>query len=287
MITTHRLAPTRGLLAVLLILVQSYALVAQEPEERYQYSVVDSIDCARVECHYRYSFAHGEIRRSGVSILQIGEHLTKFVESQKYYSDSLGHALKNKLYTRREIDMAKANVPKGQFNYQFWVLFDNYPAGQTSITERILGDHYISQEPRELPRWEIVSDSTKSIMGYDCTLATTELHGRKWHVWFAPRVAMPYGPWLLRGLPGLVVEAYDTDREHDFLLLEVLRKSSPIIMSRQNYMKAPRERVIQRRIHYYRSPRSVLIEQGIISERSNLPAMYHSPYNPIRRLPSR
>lgn len=53
----------------------------------------------------------------------------------------------------------------------------------------------------------IISEEVKTIAGYQCIKATTSFRGVDWIVWFAPEIALPYGPWKLHGLPGLVMEA--------------------------------------------------------------------------------
>ena len=38
----------------------------------------------------------------------------------------------------------------------------------------------------------------------------------KWTAWFAPEIPVQEGPWKLCGLPGLILEAYDTDKNYHF-----------------------------------------------------------------------
>jgi len=57
-------------------------------------------------------------------------------------------------------------------------------------------------------KWDITAES-KVIAGYNCTKATSAYRGRNWIAWFSTDIALPYGPWKLHGLPGLIIEAYD------------------------------------------------------------------------------
>ncbi len=57
--------------------------------------------------------------------------------------------------------------------------------------------------------WNI-TDSTKKIGRFNCTMATTHFRGRKYIVWFTPKIPVPYGPWKLIGLPGLILQAQDS-----------------------------------------------------------------------------
>lgn len=69
----------------------------------------------------------------------------------------------------------------------------------------------------EIPQieWEL-TDSNKTILGYECQMATGNLHGRKWKVWFTPEVPVMNGPWKFSGLPGLILEATDDSGLYNF-----------------------------------------------------------------------
>ncbi|MHA7941650.1 GLPGLI family protein [Formosa sp. 3Alg 14/1] len=80
-----------------------------------------------------------------------------------------------------------------------------------TLMSRDLGLVYV-KEPIPEMKWEI-SEDTKSIGQYTCTKATVMFRGRKYTAWFTTEIPLPYGPWKLQGLPGLILEAYDTDKE--------------------------------------------------------------------------
>ena len=61
----------------------------------------------------------------------------------------------------------------------------------------------------KLPRieWQI-QDESKNILGYACQKAVGKLYNREWTVWFTLDIPISEGPWLLAGLPGLILEAH-------------------------------------------------------------------------------
>ena len=59
--------------------------------------------------------------------------------------------------------------------------------------------------------WKIEKE-TKKIGKFTCKKATTFFRGRNYTAWFDPEIALPYGPWKLNGLPGLILEAYETNK---------------------------------------------------------------------------
>ncbi len=100
------------------------------------------------------------------------------------------------------IDLRKGPV-KTIHTYVF-----NRPADNTITVYGKWGDgegYYT--EPSDEQKWKIISDSTTEILGYECMLAKCDYHGRHWQAWFTPEVAVPFGPWKLRGLPGLILKA--------------------------------------------------------------------------------
>ena len=63
-----------------------------------------------------------------------------------------------------------------------------------------------------LPQWDwTLTDSVKTVCGYACHQAETGLYGRTWTVWYCPELPLSYGPYVLGGLPGLILEAVDAD----------------------------------------------------------------------------
>ena len=58
-----------------------------------------------------------------------------------------------------------------------------------------------------------ITDETKKIGTYEVQKATARFRGRDYTAWFTSEIPLPYGPWKLVGLPGLILEAYDTNKE--------------------------------------------------------------------------
>tara|TARA_R110002049_G_scaffold65035_1_gene170960 strand:+ start:89282 stop:90106 length:825 start_codon:yes stop_codon:yes gene_type:complete len=76
---------------------------------------------------------------------------------------------------------------------------------------RDIGFNYVKDTIPNI-NWKIL-DETKKIGKLDCTKATCSFKGRDYTAWFSTSIPLPYGPWKLQGLPGLILEAYDTDKE--------------------------------------------------------------------------
>lgn len=73
------------------------------------------------------------------------------------------------------------------------------------------GLQYVA-EKRVAQNWKLQKE-TKKIGNFDCHKATTKFHGRDYTAWYTTEIPLPYGPWKLQGLPGLILEAYDTEKD--------------------------------------------------------------------------
>ena len=108
------------------------------------------------------------------------------------------------------IDLRKAK-PVKCMDFEF---LKNYPKnGQTLFQESWALRTYHCIEKAETPDWQIIPDSTTTIIGYHCQLAKTNFKGRTWLAWYAEDIPVPEGPWKLFGLPGLILRAYDAQQQ--------------------------------------------------------------------------
>jgi len=91
-----------------------------------------------------------------------------------------------------------------------WMTEVDHPAGTFTQYDKFL-QTIIGNGQLEMPTWAI-SDEEKEIAGYPCRKAVARYLGRDWTAWFTEEVPIQAGPWLLWGLPGLIVEARDADQ---------------------------------------------------------------------------
>lgn len=158
------------------------------------------------------------------------------------------------------IDMT--SIPKG--GAISWELYKNYPVqGKTLYLDVISLDSYQCEETVETPDWQLVPDSTKEILGYQCQMATTRFKGRQWTVWYTEDIPLDEGPWKLRGLPGLVLSAYDAKRQYVFegAGLEQVSTDQPVVI-----VEEKREKISQKNFRKVLSrydPMAALSSRGI------------------------
>lgn len=73
----------------------------------------------------------------------------------------------------------------------------------------------------DVQQWTL-QEQHKIIAGFITYKATCEYKGKKWTAWFAPDIRIASGPWKLYGLPGMILEAYDEQREVYFRATRVI-----------------------------------------------------------------
>lgn len=97
---------------------------------------------------------------------------------------------------------------------------------------RDIGFMYVKEEIPTI-NWKI-SKEIKNIGKFTCTKATGEFRGREYTAWFTTQIPVSFGPWKLQGLPGLILEAYDTNKEVYFYF-----KSIEYPYSKKLYIQIP------------------------------------------------
>lgn len=79
-------------------------------------------------------------------------------------------------------------------------------------------------EDRLMYKWTI-SDETKEILGYKCYKAKTKFRGREWTVYFTYEIQVNAGPWKFKDLPGLILEAEDSEKQFKFVANKIILNS--------------------------------------------------------------
>ena len=82
---------------------------------------------------------------------------------------------------------------------------------ENSLRSRDIGFKYVKEKIPKI-NW-VISNEFKIVGKYNCQKANGNFRGRDYTAWFAVEIPLPYGPWKLNGLPGLILEAYDTNKE--------------------------------------------------------------------------
>ncbi len=69
-------------------------------------------------------------------------------------------------------------------------------------------------------RWKLARDE-KVIGGVLCRKASGYFRGRNYEAWYAPGIPVRMGPWKFSGLPGLILEIYDLEKQVFFSAIAI------------------------------------------------------------------
>ena len=217
-----------------IITLSSIAVFSQEKE----------LDNAYLRCQYAHNYMNDTVQQStrkDLFILQIGRNISKCYSYYTFQIDSLtktpdGDKVWNDIFTKSLQDRRK-HGSKEKFLDSFprrrstAYVYKNYPKGKMTVTDALGGDHVIYEDTLNAQNWTI-KDSTKIVLGYACQQATSNFRGRQWTAWFTTDVPVSDGPWKFSGLPGLIMEVYDTGKHYYFTITGLEKVTEePILFS--------------------------------------------------------
>ena len=113
--------------------------------------------------------------------------------------------------------LGRSVYPNTRMKYQIW---KNLPSrGMLTFTDTNL-KRFRYTESLETPQWTLAGKDS-IIADYPCQQAETFYRGRHWTVWFTSDIPVSDGPWKLHGLPGLILQAEDSEHWFSFACIEI------------------------------------------------------------------
>lgn len=199
-------------------------------------------ECPRAEIKVSYTYPHQHLKTDAKAydseypmVLLTNGAYSKFFSPITEYLDSLnstpsGRALSDKMMS----EGIKKAFETGDYSYvpsRNGVMYVFKSVADSAVTvydsAGMLEKGYYSEPLAEMG-W-VVGDSTRTILDYECVMAETDYHGRHWTVWFTPEIPIQDGPWKLCGLPGLILEAKESDGQHQFITTGIESSNQEIV----------------------------------------------------------
>ncbi len=222
--------------------------------------------CSEIKVSYCYheKFMRGNTEfaeRDIAMLLLANSGESKFYCPGTEYKDSLDSTPSGRAKAKQIRDIAvrkyiesKDESALNSITYKTFIyVFKDNDAGALKVYDKAgMSEKGVYSEPFGELIWEI-GDSTKTVLDYECIMATACYHGRKWTAWFTPEIPLQDGPWKLRGLPGLILEATEADGHHSFVADGIEMSVLPIypIYDIDRYDKMERLDML-RNLRYYR-----------------------------------
>lgn len=167
-----------------------------------------------------YSFKH--VNDTNFRDRPLKDEVVTYLSPQSsYYTTYSDERIKNDIRAQKQAKDYKGHLSVG-FSGTPIKNFYLIRSGQKDMVELCAiassFDIYKKESVYDVPDWKI-EDEVKEIGGYNCQKAVTRFKGRNYVAWFTPEIPLPFGPWKLHGLPGLILSAEDDLQEVSFSYL--------------------------------------------------------------------
>ena len=85
-----------------------------------------------------------------------------------------------------------------------------------------LGDD-LYKVKEDLPKidWDLSNSEEKNINGFKALKATGVFRGREYIAWYTPEIPIQTGPWKFTGLPGLILEISDKNKQFQWFVKKI------------------------------------------------------------------
>ncbi len=231
--TMMALVLTIGAQAENIELRSSSATTRQSPSELGSAPAAPSVDSTLFVAFYNYTIQTQDDEGQNVTdsirlALLVGTRATFCTTVLSYNKDG-----------RASQEMLNA------FSMHFQNVLTDVEKSEVVAVEPIYPYRYETHEPLAKIDWTL-TDDTLTINGLPCHRATGKLYGKQWTAWYTEEMPSSAGPWKLRGLPGLIVKAEDSEGIHCFTLYETKNEVKSIgYTEHPDYQKLSRQKLME------------------------------------------
>ncbi len=225
-------------IALVLFLACSLPVFAQKKlNDNFKYKVTYQLT-------YSLDSTKLDQKKSEYMILYLGNNLSVFLSQAKTISNN--YIIKGN---------KGSTTPMGITDFQYEIIKNK--ADKKIYYTHIIGgkDYFYYLQNLNLFNWQLKSE-TKNVLGYKAQQATTSFSGRDYIAWFTSEIPIPDGPYKFNGLPGLILELYDTQNHYHFTLhsFETLRESIPYTINLNNYIAVDESKLLKMYLRYKKDP---------------------------------
>lgn len=222
----------------------------------------DAIDRSHIICKYETSFLKDTLDESTrsyeLTVLLIGQHSSLFRSQVKHESDSLRNVIAQNAWANQsqagDILSGLRKIPLPKYNPEV------YKEGKvTKIYSRVFVDNYAFVSEKKID-WQILPE-TKIISTYKCIKAIGKYGHKTIIAWYAPDIPIPEGPYNFKGLPGLIIEAYDEGKHNHFVLKQLKKGEIEIKPETRRVLHTTYEKFLKKRSEFLNNPSGLLSAQ--------------------------
>ncbi len=231
-------------LCLILVVICTFSLFAQTAEKAV-------LKCVYLEDYVRF-LEEPDNRRQDEWVLELGRNSSAFYGIWERKQLQLRDSLSAQGASLAEIQSAQAQHPR---SHQYGEIYKNYPRrGKMTEIDKLIKFFLVEEDMPDL-KWEI-EDEEREVAEYVCRKAVTSFGNRTWYAWFTPEIPISDGPWKLCGLPGLILEAEDSEGHYHFRCVEIQvveEEDTPLWIQplKQNYIRCSHSELQKNRVEQH------------------------------------
>jgi GLPGLI family protein len=104
-----------------------------------------------------------------------------------------------------------------------YIIHKDFKNKKITYYDQFFFDTFLFKDDMETFKWKLL-DEKKEIFGKKCFKATVLYGGREFVAWYTEEIPINDGPYLFNGLPGLILELYDTKKHYHFSIINMENK---------------------------------------------------------------
>ena len=285
----------RRILFIAILIISLYDVSAQikiesvgspQPVKLTQKEIYDS---AKVTVFYDYGCLEPNsngpnVRKYSQVILLIGEKYIVSMDWRIFQTDSINDDYYwNKRGSQVDLLNLFINDERYRSAYRYPVVV-NLENKEATLLNNTHTTYYKYKQKLPKIEWKLEKEE-KKIKGVRCLKATCRFGGRDWTAWYAPEYAMPYGPYLFNGLPGLIMQVVDTKKNFAFKFKGIEQheyRRCIYLHHNEKTIITTREKAREAVKNIYKNPIGAMVENGNLpKDNILLNAKKSLPYNPI------
>lgn len=271
----------RYIILLLVSLIFSKKLYCQNivTDRRFSPNIYNSnqIDISKQNVIYKYDYIENlktSVKKSSLTILQIGKIISKFTDYNLLKKDSLEKKFSKKEYLGVEEMNLIIPILK-EIGFKKEILRDS---NKDSITfqGKVHSTKYEYEEKSPNLNWTL-TNKTKTILNYKVKKAIVNYGGRKWVAWYAEEIPINLGPYIFGNLPGLILETYDDKKNFHFIAVGMNNEEKEIYKrTEEKIVKTTKEDFYKAERNFHEKPE--LFVRGTIRGGAHFKKI---PYNPL------
>jgi len=212
-----------------------------------------NIEDSEIKCNYLTKFlvdtTDAYSKKEEMTGLWIGRNTSLFKSDQKAKYDSLSLDATKKSFEKPQngkviLDFSK--LPKAYFIPEVYK-----KGGTVNIFDKVLGTTFEYESDQKI-KWTLL-DETRTISTYRCRKAVGKYRNKNMTAWYTEEIPISEGPYNFKGLPGLVIEAYDDKDFFHFTLIKLKNIKEPIVPIR-NVVKTEYAKFAKKRSDFKNDP---------------------------------